>query len=272
MNVKFLQFNIWRSTFIHKIIEYIKKNDFDIIHLQEVTGGQFSNGGAYSFKQENLSTRPVNLKAIGIDGYEILKKTLPYQSHFIKTLGIINDPPSYFANVTLHKPSFKVLEKHIIWFCPYIEIPDVSHENPAKSSRAAIALKLEKEGKQFWTINTHLVRGSNSGDENFKLAQAKRLYDFIKKLDLPFVLSGDFNVTPDTDIVQMFNNLARNLTVEYKITNTLNPDIHYAKHLFPKGIAVDFVFVEKSIKVQKFKLVDQPGLSDHYGFMLEFSI
>ncbi|MDQ6985641.1 MAG: hypothetical protein Q9M91_04330 [Candidatus Dojkabacteria bacterium] len=68
-----------------------------------------------------------------------------------------------------------------------------------------------------------------------------------------------------------FEELGLNLTRNYSFTNTLNPDLHRAKHLFPEGIPCDQVIVDKRIEVIDFKIITQ-NISDHYGLSLTFKI
>jgi endonuclease/exonuclease/phosphatase family metal-dependent hydrolase len=126
--------------------------------------------------------------------------------------------------------------------------------------------------KIFTVVTSHLVRGRASEDKPYKANQAKILLNFLKTLKNPFILTGDFNLNPQTQIVDSFSQLAKNLILQKGITNTLNPRTHRLKELFPKGMAVDYIFVSEGIGVLDFHLVDHPDISDHLGLSLTFQV
>ncbi|MDO8460851.1 MAG: hypothetical protein Q7S38_00235, partial [bacterium] len=138
--------------------------------------------------------------------------------------------------------------------------------------RNALFLQLKRDRKKLWIINTHLTRGKNNKDSLIKLDHGRKLFEKVKQINELFILSGDFNVTPKSKIIPPFSAIARNLVVENNITNTLNPKTHYARQLFPKGLAVDYIFPKKDLKVKSFRRVDEVDLSDHFGLLLEFEL
>ncbi len=97
------------------------------------------------------------------------------------------------------------------------------------------------------------------------------MVDYLKQVQPPFILTGDFNVRPDTQLIKNFDTLARNLTSEHKITNTLNAQTHRAVEIFPPGIAVDYIYITDDIKVNKFEVIAET-LSDHLGLQAELEI
>lgn len=251
MLLKFLHCNIEKGRFIDNIIHYIKTKDIDIVNFQEVTGGILS--------------------LTGIDCFQILKEKLGYDGECTKTLGITHDQKSYHGNAILWKKTFTAINKQILWLRYYYEVANPSELDLKDLPRDALCVKLIIYGKPLYIVNAHLAWGPNPKDENYKLKQGKMLYEFVKTIKTPFILSGDFNLTPDSQVVQWVNSLGINLTSKYNITNTLNPKTHRAKHLFPQGFAVDYVYTEKSIVVKDFKKVEE-DLSDHFGLYLEAEV
>jgi endonuclease/exonuclease/phosphatase family metal-dependent hydrolase len=152
---------------------------------------------------------------------------------------------------------------------PYAEYEteEEMRDYPAHPTNA-LDVVFEVSGQRIHCINTHLVWGPNPKDEPYKLEQGKVLYEYVKNLTEPFVLSGDFNVTPDSQIVRWIDELGVNHAVKHGITNTLNGNLHRAKVLFPKGLAVDFLYTSPSLQVTDFTLIDTPDLSDHYGLAI----
>ncbi len=270
MSIKLLQLNIFQGKYLDRIIDFVRKNDIDILNFQEVTGGSLSKGGGYNYDFATENIAPVE-KSIGIDCIDMLKKSLSYNGLFVKTMNEIGSPDSYYGNGTFYKPSINLLETKQVVLNPYLEI-EADFNQWEKIGRAGLFAKFEAEGKSFWVINAHLAWGPTPQDEEYKIKQAEKLYSSIKDLSGPLILSGDFNLVSETKTVSMFEDFGRNLTREYKLANTLNPRAHPAKNLFPPGLAVDNIFVSRDIKVKKFRLVDETDLSDHFGLLLEFEI
>ncbi len=270
MKLSLLHLNIWEGTFIDRIIEFVGQNDFDILQFQEVNGGEAARGGVY-FNPHNAATASKDALVSGskgIDSFTILQKNLSrYATHQLITWHKKEDKSSYAGLATFTKPSLVVLRKEIIRHNPVREIEDIWHRQVEDDPRASLALLLQINDAKFWIINTHLTWGPKPEDADFKMTQAKKLYEFVENLQEPFILAGDFNMMPDTRVVKMFETLSQNLTTKNHVTNTLNPRIHKAKHLFPPGFAVDYIFTHPRIRVTNFSVLDL-DLSDHFGLIV----
>ncbi|MBP9719471.1 MAG: hypothetical protein KBD46_03295 [Candidatus Levybacteria bacterium] len=268
MQLKLLQLNIFQGKFLPQIIDYVKKHDFDILQFQEVSGGSMSKGGVWSGERAGMTAS--NPKTVGIDCFETIKEKLTYQGVLNITIAKRDDHTSYFGNATFFKPTLKLEAMQEIFLKPYGEVGDTPFP-PQDAPRAALTTTFSLNNKDITFINCHLAWGPTSEDEPHKVAQGKILYEYVKSLTTPFVLTGDFNVDQNSQVVTWMNSLGRNLVTEKGIINTLNPNIHPAK-VFPPGLGVDFAFVTKDIKVTDFHLVDTPDLSDHLGLSLTLEI
>lgn len=249
------QLNTFKGKLLDEIIEYVRVEDFDILNFQEVAGGKFSLSG-----QDNI---------------EDIKKALGYQAEKNLSINPTSDPETYFGLATFFK-NVKFLGSEVIWLKPFEKdsMPEIHQlsEVVFNLPRASLSSLFEYEGKKFYCINAHLNRGETSEDTDYKLMQAQILINYIKELQHPFVLTGDFNVDQTTKVIKNFGQLGKNLTVEKGIPYTLNPNLHAIKD-DPKiyRLAVDYIFVSEGIKVKNFDLVTK-DLSDHYGLKLEFEV
>lgn len=273
MVVKLLQLNIFQGKFLDRIIDLARDKDFDVLQLQEVTGNELSKGGTYNFGGE-LASRQVeaNKSAVGQDCFEEVKSKLNLNGELLTTHYLKGDPTSYYGNATFYKKHLIVVdkEKNLLSNSSHMEI-DHNFTEWEKEPRGFISVAFDFNGKKIYFINTHLAWGPRPDDKEYKLEQAKKLYDYIKNLDAPFILSGDFNVTPDTKTASMFNDLGINLTVENSLVNTLNLRVHPAKHLEP-GLAVDYIIASRDLEVRNFKLIDDIDLSDHLALYVEIEV
>ena len=248
MDIKLLQLNLQGGFLIEDVVRFIKEKNLDIINFQEVNGGTLAQG-----KEK--------------DCFKYLQNNLPgYEGILAKTWGLIEDDSSYFGNAIFFKNNLKLLEQEIVWMKDYAKIKGFFKENPEDIPRNALILKFNLNGKTFYDINTHLAWGQTAEDKEYKIEQAKILYERIEKISEPFVLSGDFNVTPNAQTARMFENLGENLTTKNNVVNTLNLKIHYAKErIAPPGYAVDYIFTGKGMSSGKFEVLEKVDLSDHYG-------
>lgn len=269
MTIKLLQLNIWKGRFLPQIIDYVKKNDFDILHFQEVSAGEMT-GAANNYRNPEHNEHGYANKIAGQNCFEEIKES-GFNGYEIRTMWYEDDPDSYQGIATFYKPEFKLLSSQEVCLKDFKAVPR-THNKWEDVGRAAIIADFEKDGTRFKTVNTHMAWGEHPRDEQYKIDQAKKLYDELVKVEIPFVLSGDFNVIAETKTASMFDMLATNLTKQKNITNTLNPRTHSVKELFPKGLAVDFIFTSPEITVKDFQLVDTPDLSDHFGLKVEVEI
>lgn len=261
--------NIFQGKFLDGIIDFVRKNDIDILNFQEVTGGSLSKGGGYNYQNFEVEKSEIARKSIGIDCRSEIEKSLLRKSVFVKTMNEREDQNSYYGNGVFFKPTFTRIYSKSVFLAPYLEV-DRKFNRWEKLGRAALFTKFEADGKSFWVINAHLAWGETPYDKDYKIKQAEKLFREIEKLGEPFILAGDFNVVQTTKTASMFDELGRNLSREFGLKNTLNPRTHPVKHLFPPGLAVDYIFVSDKISVKNFRLVDEIDLSDHFGLLLEF--
>lgn len=252
MLLSLLQLNIYQGKFLDNIVRFLKERGPDILQFQEVTNGSVNYGN--------------------VDCFSEIKK-LGYEGDLVKSWNITGDPSSYFGNATFYKPGLSTKDKKTIWLRPFQEIPNMKEFPAQYLPRAALALLFTINGKDVWLINTHQGWSPRSADTPEKLWQGQVLFDFLNGLNAPFILTGDFNLTPDSQVIQQFSATFRNLTTEYGITNTLNLSVHKAKdELSPRGLVVDYVFAHPAISVQSLETVSDIDLSDHLGLALTFSV
>lgn len=235
------------------LLAYLQKEQFDILSFQEVSGD------AISFQKSNTFQQICNL---GYDGE--LSVTWRYKGN----------PHSFFGEAVFFRPEFTMLQKTEVWLKPYAELATLKGFDSEEFPKSVLSVTLEKEGKKFDVLSAHLAWSPIAEDTPEKLRQARIFYEYLKTLNRPFILSGDFNVSPDTKVVSMIDEFGRNLTREYHLKNTMNLRNHRDKErLIEKGgVPVDYIYVSKEWKVNNFQLLEDLDLSDHLGLLLECEI
>lgn len=121
------------------------------------------------------------------------------------------------------------------------------------------------DDKPLTVINFHgLWNGKGKNDSEDRIIQSKNILAFTKRISGDFVLCGDFNLSPETESLKMFETRGLiNLIREYRITSTRTS--HYTKD----EKFADYVFTTKGINVKDFKVL-QEEVSDHAPLFLEF--
>ncbi|MBP9758696.1 hypothetical protein KBD45_03300 [Candidatus Dojkabacteria bacterium] len=127
---------------------------------------------------------------------------------------------------------------------------------------------VEVNGKKLQIINIHGIWNTNNEGNQKTLAQSEFIINIVNKSNLPTIISGDFNLHPDTESISILNKNFRNLIAEYSIKRT-RPDF---KDTIDSGNnVVDYVFVNDQVKVNDFKVIETE-ISDHFPLLLNFEI
>ena len=114
-------------------------------------------------------------------------------------------------------------------------------------------------------LNFHgLWNGQGKEDTSERLLQSDNIVNFLKNIQNPYILCGDFNLLPATESLKKIEVLGlKNLIKEFGITSTRSS--HYTK---PIKFA-DYTFVSPEIKVNEFKMLPDE-VSDHLAMYLDF--
>lgn len=261
MLCKILQLNIWKGAYLDDVGDFLLKENFDIINLQEVAGAPLSPRSRDNFAYiQNL----LEQTHTGIFATEI---TTTLGSH------------SFEGNATFYKKDFTLVEEKILSLKDrsdpidhefLLSIQGTSHPFYEDLPRNCITLLLEKNNKSCWFLNTHLPWNPTPDDTPKKIRDTKVLLDFVASLDKPFILAGDFNVDSRSQIVKTLEKQAQNLNTMFHITNTLNHRLHRKKTI--PDLAVDFILPSKDIVVKDFAVLNDLDLADHLALVADVEI
>ena len=258
MRLKVLQLNMNADSFWDNLIKFLNTHDFDIIQLQEVAGENTFVGNIHSTR---------NCFALLT---EILKKT--HNSELVIAETFTSSPSSFLGNATFYKKDFSILSKES--FHLYQRSTPFPSEGKKfeEQGRAALFFTLKISNTILSLCNVHFPWAQTPQEQPHQIAQGEKLLQKLRTLSHPFIITGDFNLTPNQPTIQEINMLAKNLTIEFNITNTLNPREHRAKDIFPQGFAVDYIFVSNDIKPNHVEVLQYEDISDHFVLTAELEI
>jgi len=136
-----------------------------------------------------------NYSYVGVgreDGKEISKITDSEESGEIMAI---------FYNTS----KIKLLEWGTYWLSTTPDEPSISWEADYKRTMTWAKMQMKYSGKKFFYVNTHLDNHSGTArEEGLKLIVKKIAEMNID--NLPVVLTGDFNVTPDNTVLKVLDN------------------------------------------------------------------
>ena len=242
--MKLLQLNAWGARLENQVADLLKKEQPDIICLQEVIDLK-GDGGIF---------RP----------FEMLRQDadLEYSFHSpMFTSGFMNKSASFGNGITSRYP----IKKEKTVFTNLDHVTDFSFDENDYNIRNLQHAVVEVEGKQINILNHHghHVPGHKNGDAD-TIRQCKQIADYIKRLNGPIILAGDFNLSPDSESLEIINSLLTNLPKEHKLKTTRN-------HLTKKNEVCDYIFINDDIKLVSFKMLDDI-VSDHAALTIEFEL
>lgn len=179
------------------------------------------------------------------------------------------DKAGEFSPVFYKKSKFILLKNGTFWLS---ETPG----EPSKGWDAAMNrivtwghFQSKVTGKQFLVFNTHFDHIGTEARKNSADLIRKRIQEMTHNKNLPVIVTGDFNLTPDTEPIQLLKNYVRDsreVTEEppYGPVGTFNG---FKLEADLSSNRIDYIFVQGSIDVLKYaalaEIKDQRFPSDH---------
>lgn len=266
MKIKFLCLNLWQGgNLIDGILEYIKKEDPDILVCQEVY-----NGHDKSWDKKYRSV-------------DVFKEELGYKYY--------NFAPAYLEKRDIGKleqgnavfSKFEIKSSNIIFYdSPYREDYEEKFDNFEYAPRNLQHVVLDIEGQDFNIFNTQGIWGEDGQDNERRFKMSETIISQVKDRK-NVILAGDFNLQESTQAVlniekHLINLLKGQAQTSFNIKRKLKAGVKsFAKFERPEvasGYAqavVDMILVSQDIKVISSHYVDV-DISDHLPLLAIFEI
>ncbi len=120
----------------------------------------------------------------------------------------------------------------------------------------------------YTLVNYHGLweKDKGKGDSNDRIKQSQNIINFLStKKDRKIILTGDFNLSPQTESLQLFEDFGlENLITRFAITDT-RTSLYEKENRF-----ADYTFVSKDITVNEFTVLPDE-VSDHAPLYLEIN-
>jgi endonuclease/exonuclease/phosphatase family metal-dependent hydrolase len=181
MKVSILQWNIWYKEDIHNIVKFLQKNPADIICLQELT-------------RNYHTTEPETIQYIA--------KSLGYNYHFQEI--VLDDERWTQANGIFTR--FPITSGRSQWINEPIGSGSYDDEY-----RAYIEVTIEAEGKKLEVGTTHMSYTRGFENNPCKEQETDKLASIVADKKRNFILTGDFNASPDSPTIQKISDKLKNI-------------------------------------------------------------
>lgn len=243
--MKLLQLNAWSIRLENRIADMIDQESPDVVALQEVFESYTGLGFFPTLTEFTNRVKFHNKFFSPVYGFQLRSVATEFGNAIISNLALSDEQTvftslKYRKNYSFGKDDYNVRNfQHVV----------VENRN----------------GNKFHLINHHgyHVPGHKKGD-NFTLKACQQIVDYVSKLDGPIIITGDFNLEPDSESLNVLNNHFRNLSVEYGLETTRN-------NLTRKSEICDYIFVNDLVTVKDFHMSEIIA-SDHQGLVLDFDV
>jgi endonuclease/exonuclease/phosphatase family metal-dependent hydrolase len=250
--MKLVCLNAWGGRMGAAFIDFVRTHkDADIFCFQEI----FSNGESGNFKAlTGIQDANPNI-------YQELNAVL--NEHWGIFCPVV--PDNVYGIATYIKKDIVILDQGEVYLYRNDNFPGPKDADASKieHTRKMQWVRIENDGAQTVIMNLHGYHSKEKTDIPERIEQSRIIVEFIKTLNVPFVLAGDFNMTLDTESTRMIEACSRNLVREYKVTTTRNE--LYKK---PEKYA-DYIFTSGDIAVKHFDVLPNV-VSDHCPLIVEW--
>lgn len=141
------------------------------------------------------------------------------------------------APLAFRRDRFDLIKMESFMLSDTPSVPGSRYENSDQSGcpriATAVVLKHRASGKCFLYVNTH----TDHVGAMARVLASRDILAYIKRADLPAILTGDLNATPDTEEIRM---LAAAMT---DVTQSLGGTFHdFGRYSFGTDHKIDYIF------------------------------
>jgi len=237
---------MWGGRLDRELRKFMIAEKPDILCLQEAISFDASNDSGFFFTIENIQAE-LGLK------YSVIAPVFSFR---------YMNGVAKFSNCILSR--YPILKSETV-FTHLEHKEDFIFGQDSSNVRNFIHAVIETDKKQCNILTHHgyHVPEHKHGNEE-TMRQMALLSNYIKELDGPVILTGDFNLAPTSESLKELNSQLTNLSMTHKLETTRNQLVY-------KTEVCDYVFVSDQVKVDSFKAREEI-VSDHKALELKFSI
>ncbi len=156
---------------------------------------------------------------------------------------------------------FKLVNSGTFWLSLTPDVPSSDWNSACNRICTWAVLESKADGKQFAVLNTHLDHVSVEAMTN----QAKLVVDKADSFDIPVVITGDFNATPDNEAIKLVTDRGyADSCVASPVTDNSGTYNGYEKGRDDYQ-RIDYCFINDGFEVTKYDVMEGIFASDHFA-------
>lgn len=180
-----------------------------------------------------------------------------------------------YSAIFYKKDKLKVLESSTFWLSQTPEKVGMGWDAVCNRICTYALFENRDSKEKFWVFNTHFDHVGKEARKNSALLIIEKIKE-LNKDQLPVVLTGDFNMEPEHESIQLIKKMLLDskemAQVAFGPEGTFN-GFHFNE---PVTRRIDFIFVSENIRVNKYAVLsDNWNLqypSDHLPVLIEVSL
>jgi len=232
-----------------EVESFINQQNADILCLQEV----FSSTTDKNF-----------LKNVNFNSLESILENTDYAYLYFEpafSFSSMGESIEYGNAILSRLP---ILERRVVFTSgQYTKLSN--WEEYSRNNRNAVMVKVLIDKKHVWIVSHHGFHELEPLGSEDTVRSMSKLSSSLKKIQEPLILAGDLNVIDQSPAMRVFDNWLRDLTAEFKITDTLS---QFGK---VRNVPCDHILVSSGINVNAFE-VSEEIVSDHAALILDFEL
>jgi len=178
------------------------------------------------------------------------------------------DKAGEFSPIFFNKSKFILLKKGTFWLSETPEKPGLGWDAACNRIVTWGRFQSKVTGKQFLVFNTHFDHRGVEARKNSALLIEEKIKEIVNDKNLPVILTGDFNLTPDQEPIIL---LKKYLEDSYDVSEEprYGPEGTFSGFKIDADLdrRIDYVFVQGEIKVLEYAVLtdnkDKLTPSDH---------
>lgn len=249
-----------------KLYEFLLKQKPDIICLQEVADKVDPEVNPVYISKGFIDKATANLP-YSLFGPNWMIRDF-HRKNFHKKEDFNFEFGGFLKSGNYIKAKFRMLKKANV-FIKYKTIKFTDWSTwPQKQPKAVQVVDLQLPSKKLRILNYHGIWTKEKIGNPETLEACKKINKLATEVSYPTIITGDFNLFPDTQSMKVFQDHFISLVDKYNIQTT-RPHNNELSHL--QRNVVDFILITPDIKVSSFKVLDS-DVSDHLPLILDFDI
>ena len=244
--VKLIQLNTWSCKLSTEIVRLFQEEQPDVVCMQEVVQAQF--GGKI------------------LETIDEITNVYPFMDYYSTPLVEFSFMHHRASRGNMIASKYNLANKTELWthgqYTEDFDYVDSGGYNVARNIAHATINEFSIPVHVLTLHGYHVKEHKNGNEETFRAC--KELLEYANKLEGGVIITGDFNLAPESESIKLLNTTFRNLSVEHNLQTTRN-------HLTNKTEVCDYIFVNDKINVHSFSMSDVIA-SDHNALVLDFSI